>query len=701
MTLKLPYIKNHVAGDVETIANPWDLALPGYSKSKTKFRQWCKDAETNHCFISGLVGLNPHQRVRRKENPAVRQLAIIVDLDCPPVSELHFPDGREPRWIARTFSGGYRLLYALETPVNFGQLPGLVDKWLDVLITKLGLKKLPGFDEKAFRDVGLYYEVGREWVEFEDKLIETATLEAWLAEASRRYDWKTSGDVVVPIEIVRAELSAKYPNAWPGGWESFDIGARGSRFWDDDGDALSVVVRETGLSAFTHNRGFLPWSAPELLGSAFVAKYYETSLSAATEGIYHDGKYYWRERQGGWASITKSDIVDDLEVMGLNPTRNDGEPSEVMRAAALVRANRRVAGVVPLFYRPPGVIEVDGERLINTTRARPVAPAETCAGWGDGFPWLRAFFEQWLDEDPLNYFLAHLKHAYAAAHLQRPTRGLAVVIAGAVNSGKTFANNAIMGQLLGGCQDASSYLIDGDPYNAELFAKPVWTLDDVADGGTFRENSRFSKMLKRTAANDKLTCRAMYREAVKATWLGRIYMTCNDDAESLRALPRTDINILDKLLILRAKSVNVSFPTDEGVMKELPYFARFLLDWEPPKETQGSARFGVEPWQDPALIEVTQELDPHTVGNEIIEQWRSELTEPWEGYAHTLFDAIVESGGSAAGRTFSNVRALGWHLRRLIESGETGILKKRDKKGVKYQIAPSSVVSPEVVQSPF
>src|SRR5690606_41516568 len=74
----------------------------------------------------------------------------------------------------------------------------------------------------------------------------------------------------------------------------------------------------------------------------------------------------------------------------------------------------------------------------------------------------------------------------------------------------------------------------------------------------------------------------------RSVHMGRVGVTGNDDAESIRMLPTLEISNSDKLMILRAAKRDYDFPmdTDDRIARELPAFARFIYDYQDRKSTR-------------------------------------------------------------------------------------------------------------------
>jgi len=105
-------------------------------------------------------------------------------------------------------------------------------------------------------------------------------------------------------------------------------------------------------------------------------------------------------------------------------------------------------------------------------------------------------------------------------------------------------------------------------------------------------------MIKRMSANQGIQYHPKFVDPVMMNWAGRVIITLNDDASSLRIIPILDESIKDKISILKFSDAPREFPSaaelDEIIKRELPYFLRWLLDWTPPAEVMGDHRYGVK-----------------------------------------------------------------------------------------------------------
>ena len=133
-------------------------------------------------------------------------------------------------------------------------------------------------------------------------------------------------------------------------------------------------------------------------------------------------------------------------------------------------------------------------------------------------------------------------------------------------------------------------------------------------------------------------------------WTGRVIITGNLDAESLRILPDLDTSILDKIMLFRAATVDKMFPErhvlQETIVRELPYLAAYLLEFEIPEECVSTqARYGVKSYHHPELSLAAGESTDAAVLDEVLdafvlERQRNGENDPWHGTATGLMQDI-------------------------------------------------------------
>ena len=711
------FIPNLTANETQP-CEPWlaDATLPAFA-DKAAYRVWCNDPTTEHAFITAVEGRLPGVRVS-ETNPASRMCGLILDYDSvpdlPPEQSImaKAPSDLRPAWVSRTFSGNCRVLYNFEAPVSLFT-KDIAREFLLKLQREFKLRKLlAGFEDEALLDLSKFYEIGRNWTPVGDgaAVIPTNLLLSWLDDASRKHKWDREGPTV-PVDVLREECIKRFPTAWPGGWSNFEIGSRGPRFWDESAsDPMAAVIRESGVQYYSDGGGFMSWEA--IFGSTFIRRWSDDRMGGAIKNYFYDGKDYWNKSIDGiWGTRLERDVSRALRIRDhlFKKAPSPNEESELERALFSITELRRVEAALPFLYRPDGVIESNGVKLLNTSTRRPISPVNDHVEWGEGFPrianWLGNAFPEvpGIDGTPdpdrqLNHLLSYVRHFYMGALEQNPQRGLALFVAGPTNAGKNLLNKGVLDRLMGGSQDASKYLLGEDKFNDLLFAVAHWRIDDAVAAGDDKSQRAFSQMIKQIVANDSLVYRRMYGSGRDVEWVGRVVVTLNSDPESLRILPQTDINIQDKIMLvmMQAQPTAGWEMTNAQIDAELPFFAAFLRGWTPPDYcVPADPRFGVSAYAHPDLLASAGSTSTTASFEELLTLWRTEWFGPggvgeetplWAGNPTGLSQDISRNEGLKAvlSRNYASPTTVGLHLSKLAKAGRPYLTRTGDRS---YEIA--------------
>lgn len=647
-------IPNLSAGQVER-RDPSTYPHPGYhTKDKRVYRKWCTQPDTAHLFYNFSEGLNPHLRVTA-ENPPQFLHGIIADYDAA-LPDDPFPEVLErvkssyaPAWGTRTFSGGARLIWLFEKPMPV-HTAAILKRALAKAAQTLSLNALlPGLDEKAALDPCRYFELGTKWQDLGGEPIPASTVWRWVEASTRQKDFKRAG-VAIPMLEVQQEVDRRFPGRWSG---PFEPGARGVRFWDANADALSVIVRDTGCQCFTGDRPFLSWA--DIFGRDFVERFQERKIGGAIEGLYFDGRHYWRQLPDrAWQAMNSTTVARHLKVeYSLDPVPAHGEAaSELDRVLHEIEEKKAVSGALPFVHHKDTVIRINGRTYLNIATTRCLEPAPGPQPWGKAFPFIASYLERLLEPEPREIFLSWLHRFYRSAYEGRLLKGQAVFLAGPVGVGKTLLSERVVAPLVGGKQEATDFLLGGSSFNKELFEYALWTIDDDPVSGDPKAHLRFSNLVKKVAANHTFNYHAKFRDQLTVPWNGRIFVTCNDDPESIRILPDLDVSIKDKLILLKAGAdAHRDFPGNVAdlIARELPFFARYLLEYEIPENCLGNSRFGVRSYLDTQLEETARHSSATYSFAEILDLWREEYfthkkdEDEWTGHVPRLFGEMQES----------------------------------------------------------
>jgi hypothetical protein len=598
--VKLFGLKNNIDTNLVP-CEPWNFVpkVPAsIGTDKAKYVQWRASSRADHLIFTASEGVNKSQRCSVL-NPLRRLHGLIADYDQ--AVDDSFCEGAlsravenfPPAWISRSFSDGARLLWLFEKPLLLEQ-DLLAKEFLNVAYREL---KVGGFfpnpDVNAWADLTKLYDVGSRWEKLTEHRIDANAIQSWMFEASKKTQWSKLGEIKIPMSVLADEIETRGWN-WPG---EFEVEARGPVFWDNGDNPTSTIVTEAGMICFSRDKVFYSWL--EIFGAGFVKKYQADKIGQATLDIWFDGKQYFRKIDGFFMPVAKDDFGKWLAVsrkLEVVPKRNDR--SEVHQAEMFIQNTQRVYGVKPRIFDPHDTFMQDGLRYLNCSNVRAQEPALGRMEWGENFPWIAGFLDAKIYGNEKPYLIGWLQRFYASALAGDPEKGHALFLVGQVKQGKTLLSNKIIGGLLGGIADASSFVTKGSEFNKELNEKGVWVIDDgevAADAATHR---KFSEVVKKLVANPVMNYRAMFRDAQTTIWNGRLVVTLNDDEHSLGMIPDLAASMEEKVIVLKFKDDPFEFPVrtvlESTILAELPYLGRYVLDYVLPPEIVGDARLGIK-----------------------------------------------------------------------------------------------------------
>lgn len=682
---------------------PWENVepLPPLA-TKDEYRRWCRDKDTTHTFFSLVEGLNPHQRVC-SENVAFRVHGIVADYDCHGMSKedvdramsrlgTEFP----PTAWNRTFSGGVRVVWLFEVPVFF-QSKAVYKKLVERAVRELRLQRiLPGLDDCIFKPEQ-YYCAGAGWTVNPDARVPAAVVYMWYGDALKADKFDRDGAPTIPLEVIAAEVEKQFPGRWEG---EFVEGARGVRFWDATADnPTGAQVKATGMAAYTGPTPFLTWE--KIFGHEFVQRYLADRYGRPIADMYFDGRCYYRQlADGRWDAMKASQVRNELNtVYDLNAKSEKGWPSEVDIAMNRLEREKRVDGALPFPLIEDPLVEWNGGTYLNVVRCNVVQPSSEPQEWGD-FPWIGNYLSNlFVNRENLAVFLAWLQVWLKSVYDGRPRRGQALFIAGPVGTGKTLLSQRIVGRIVGGFADAKPHFVDGANFNASMFDKGLWCIDDASPGTDKKVHDVFSVKVKAIVANPSHPYDQKFGYKGSCPFDGRLIVTLNDDPLSLNILPDTDHSLLDKTIFLRTSATlpDVKGSEDEllaTIERELPAFIRWVLDHDAPSWIKRDARFGIKAWQDPELLREARANTTSATVIEAIDMWRAlyrqngssfapepaerEETE-WVGTVSELYTQISAHDRLRPLLGGMRPNTLGKHINQAIANGCTWLTRSRGK----------------------
>jgi hypothetical protein len=681
------YLKN--LSSTETFeGNPWefiklDLVPPNCLGDKAARETWANLPATDFMFYTGFVAINENARVSeaggKDSANSPRELRCFVgDYDAKfTEQEVESAIARmdiKPNWVERSLSGNWRLVWIFEVPIL------LSSRNFAVFLLKsihdfLPIKELSNLDS-GYTEPSRYYANGCQWRQVNPNPIPHALVVGWLVKLCRSYSWKDmEPGVVIPIPVVAErlrELKDKYPRfqEWKG---DFALGAQGPTFWVDGSTSeRSAIVMDNGMKTFSNHANQLGkgwWSWSELLGADWVKQFEQNRIGTAVKDVYFDGKDYAVKRESGrWDILNKDNVQTELVVMrGLSRevSKKKGERfSEVEAAYAYIHNEQRVKAHASFaFSEPKGKIFFNGHYYLNTHTRDVIQPAEGKAIWGpEGqFPFLSDLYDNFFaTPDQLPFFLSWASKAYKGCYNRNLTPGHALYIGGPVGCGKTFQSREVMGRLLGGFAEAKAHLLGETNFNSQLFDYAYHAVDDTSMETNSPVWRKFCEKVKQSVANPSKECNEKFRIGAVIGNCALTVITCNMDSTSFTP-PDMDAEMADKVMMFLAKERTKSFPGWGEVKtildRELPWFGRFLLDYEIPEQCRSSAvrdeRFGgIKPYHDPYMVISAQQSSRASNTAELMNAFMREYftkTNPdanvWTGSALDLWQQFAQVPG--------------------------------------------------------
>lgn len=355
---------------------------------------------------------------------------------------------------------------------------------------------------------------------------------------------------------------------------------------------------------------------------------FEEFLTPKTPVFYYDiGKkeYFMKQTEGSnqreWVPYREPQITRALTLAGVPNDMQPGailSPIESMLQLASQDSDRSVHYSGPLAGYPEGVTNSGNSRVLVTSGPRILKPADEPGDWS----LIRCMIEGLLGERngvQLPYFYAWLQLAYLGLR-QGERKGMpAVVLCGARDCGKTQLQMQIITPILGGrFVDPYPFMSGADNFNKEMIGSEHLMISDPPSGTDLRARRKFGDAIKAIVANPFQRIRGICENAITVTPFWRLTISLNDEAEKIVVLPPVDGDMFDKMMLFHARWFDWIVPVttseekraaDERIARELPYFLRWLMDWQAPKEIV-ARRWTLQCYHDPDVMARLNEVSP-------------------------------------------------------------------------------------------
>lgn len=623
------------AGENPALCKPWDWDISdrilNVVKTLPKNQRKKKVCDIGWCIFGVARGVIQNQPLT-KENQAAAIGGLVLDYDATynreylrdQLAKVN-PD-LHPQYIEQSLGGNVRLMWVFHDwlpVINSAHATAVWKTFADLLkVDRLH----PGLDESSWNPAqrwtnGVLWEV----CNTKHKHVPKATMMSCMVEAARKHTTAESGEI--DLKIVAQEVEKR----WPGRWEGeFEVGAKGPRFWDEQADNPNgCLIKPDGVVCVTGKKAWIGWE--ELFGKEWVAKHKVDRIDGAIGNIWFDGRQYWSLLPHGWVADDRSDTLLGFTNQGWPNKVPKGESiSPAGRLLYAVQRNNRVDLAIPMVNYPPGILQHEGCRILNTSRVKPITLAES--GDPQHWRWTYEFLHQLFvpnpahtEGQPLEYFLAWTQRGLRSLIEYSPSMGQAMFVCGPRDAGKTLLSTRILKPLFGGKEaDPFSYFTGGTDFNSDLFESYFWAMNDPEDPRTAGRTTMLAK-LKRAVVNTYHDYHKKYGAKTVMRWNGRNFVSLNEDPQSLAILPEVNSNTADKLMFMAVQSYSGVFPArpelEAMLEKEMPYFARFVYDLTPRKEILTDSRVGVKSYFDPDILEKSRQQNYAYNYKELLKVW--------------------------------------------------------------------------------
>lgn len=706
--MPLPYIKNLKAQEVYQV-EPWDF-VPSFDldtrwgKDKKKRLDESVDENLEHCFYSGFLGKVPSMRIG-KLNPAEKLVAFPLDIDATLDQSVvmqtidAIPPGWKPTRVEFTLSEKWRFLWEFESPIFWGlrDPKQLWDEFFNrfMATTKVGGILDSAIDKASFRPTQ-YFCNHCNWARTGYQPIATPLLRGLMREAYEALEKKQArfGEAhLTNWDKAYEALQKRYPKfkeTWTRA--QFNLGQLGTTFWSLDSDSpTSAQVKEDGMLSYAMHtdRMFYPWAV--LLGAEFVEiDQAERNQFIEDSFVYNDAesKYYKNSQAARrWIALNKSDVSNELAMLGLNRQITQGERlNEIEQWLMKIRNENAVTGMGPFMFNQDRIVSVQGEQWLNTfhNESRAMTPACEASEWGPKgrFPKLSKILEtRCSNQKDFDALLTFAKVAYESQISMRRQPKQALIIAGEAQTGKTFFNTGILSWLVGGHADGGKFMTGESKFAGNLFNHPHIAIDDAEMSVDQHSQKKFTEKLKSLVSNPLVRTEEKFKTAGRGEWYGTICITCNLDSGSLTgAMPDLTMSISDKVIIVKFDGEPLEENMEDLIkvmQKELPHFAAWLLKYQPPEWLVTKGRYQMAPYKNPDVLdEFTQMSDHFLLAQHLLKGLRSWFDGP-VGKDHVkfiadhqgMFDIFISSGDQFSLREWTQKKFI-IKLRSLIKSVE-------------------------------
>ena len=141
--------------------------------------------------------------------------------------------------------------------------------------------------------------------------------------------------------------------------------------------------------ALLHRRPSLCALAP-VVQAAFVEQYEADAISDIVTSSAYDGDKFWmKQPDGGWITVSKDDFSQEMRVRGKDSRRKPGQTaSEIDVIENHIKKHCKIVAALPFLFFPTGIIKHRRQNYLNTSTVEAMKPAPPVTKepmkWSDG-----------------------------------------------------------------------------------------------------------------------------------------------------------------------------------------------------------------------------------------------------------------------------------------------------------------------------
>ncbi len=630
------YTADNLSAPTLVESAPWEFCLDAENLAQVRAmpkparRKWVAKLDTKWNVYTPIRAHASNMRCATG-NPPFALRGIVCDYDAKSnIDEIvghidQMPDNLKPNFLEVSLSQKARLVWVFEREVLLPS-PEFTNEIIKQFVDKFGARTLlAGYDDASEKPSQVWTN-GGQWFDLKPTPVSWEVCFGVICSTAKKSS--LFGKSEVPLEVVAEEVAKRFPGRWQG---DFKLDAVGVRFWDAAADnPAGAQVKPDGMLCFTGNQGFAKWH--EIFGLPWVEEQKILNLGRAGDGLHFDGRNYWTKGVRKWEPLMRADIVLTLKNRGLSDKTPKGQTvSEVDRVLHHIQQVNRVDGAAPLINYKPGLIEISGRSILNVTSLKPLQPAAIITGDPEiDFPWIWKFLNGHFARPelrPLEFFLTWMQRAYRSQLYHLRLMGQAVFLCGPVHNGKTLLCLRILSPLLGDrVANPFDYFTGETGFNDDLFDAALWAINDEEAPRSDASRQKFLARLKAAVVNPIHTYHPKFCPRVPVDWIGRVFVTLNDDAMSVGMLPEVSDATRDKMHFFASREYEgtwgENFEIEAIIAKELPLFAKWLLDvFQPPEDIVAATRMGMENFYDPVILDLSrQQIHAYNL-LELLSQW--------------------------------------------------------------------------------